>query len=102
MAMCDPAKDFGDYLINFEFIKAPTCTFANEAGFLVVGLLVFGGLMISIYTETNSVVIPFVLLLTTGGAVLTMVAAPATTIATLLLLVTGAGTMTYLYYRFSR
>lgn len=102
MAMCDPAKDFGDYLINFEFIKAPTCTYSEPAGLLVVGLLVFGGVMISIYTETNSVIIPFVLLLTTGGAVLTMVAAPATTIATLLLLVTGAGAMTYLYYRFSR
>lgn len=102
MAMCDPAMDFGDYIANFEFIKAPTCTYSEPAGFLVVGLLVFGAVMLSIYSETNTVIIPFVLLLTTGGAVLSMVAAPAMPVATVLLLVTGAGAMTYLYHRFSR
>lgn len=102
MAMCDPAKDFGDYLVNFEFIKAPTCTFAEPAGFLVVGMLVFGAIILNNYIETNTVIIPFVLLLTTGGAVLTMIAPPAIAVATILLLVTGAGAITYLYHRFSR
>lgn len=102
MSMCDPAKDFGDYLVNFEFIKAPTCTYSDPAGLLVVGLLVFGAIALTSYIETGTVIIPFVLLLTTGGAVLTMVAAPGIGIATILLLVTGAGAMTYLYYRYSR
>ena len=102
MAVCEAGLGFGDYLTNFEFIKAFTCTYANAAGFLVVGLLVYGGISLSIYIETGSVIIPFVLLLTVGGAVLTQVAAPAMTIAVLVLLVTGGGVMAYLYHRYSR
>lgn len=101
-AMCDASKDFGDYMTEFQFIKAPVCTFADPAGFLVVGLLVWGAISLSIYIRTDSVMIPTVLLLLTGGAVMSQLAAPATAVAGILILCSGAGIFTYLYYRYSR
>lgn len=100
--VCDPNISGFTYLLDFEFIKALTCTYANVAGFLVVGLLTYGAISLSIYIRTGSVIIPFVLLLTTGGAVMTQIASVGTAIATILLLVTGAGVITYLYAAYTR
>lgn len=100
--VCDPAIGFGEYLADFQFIKAMTCTYANAAGFLVTGLLVYGGISLGIYIRTGSVLIPFVLVLTTGGAVLAQIASVGVTIATIILLTVGAGVMTYVYLAFSR
>ncbi len=102
MAVCSASTTGFEYLLQFEFIKAVTCTYANAAGLLVTGLLVYGSISLSIYIRTGSVIIPFVLLLLTGGAVMSQVAGVATAVATLVLLATGAGTLTYLYYRVSR
>lgn len=102
MPLCDAATSGFDYLLNFEFIKALTCTYANAAGLLVAGTMVYGGVSLSIYIRTGSVIIPFVLLLTVGGAVLTQVAGVATAMATLLLLTTGAGVIGYLYNQYAR
>jgi len=101
LQVCTPDKAGHEYLYSFEFIKAFSCTYADPAGFLVVGLFVYGGISLSIFIETGSVVIPFVLILTAGGALLAQVAGVATTIATIVLLVTGAGGLTYLYLRFT-
>lgn len=90
------------HLLNFEFIKAFTCTYANAAGLLMVGALVYGAVASSIYIRTGSVVIPTILILLTGGAVMGQVAGPAVAIATVMVLTSGAGAMTYLYVRFSR
>lgn len=100
--MCDPTISGIDYLLNFEFLNAFACTYANVAGLLVVGLLVYGAISLSIYIRTGSVVIPFVLLLTTGGATLTQIATPGIAAATVVVLCTGAGAITFLYYRYSR
>jgi hypothetical protein len=102
MQVCDPSIAGWEYLVDFEFIKAFSCTYASAMGFLVIGLMVYGAISLSIYIQTDSVVIPFVLLLLTGGAVMTQVASVATAIATILLLCTGAGAITLLYYRYSR
>lgn len=100
--LCDPTMSFGDYMRNFAFIKAVTCTYAGTAGLLLTGLLVYGAVGLSIYIRTSSIVIPTVLLLLTGGAVLSQVAAPGVQIATILILVSGGGAVAYLYYRYSR
>lgn len=100
--VCDPTIGFAEYLQDFEFIKAMTCTYANAAGFLVTGLLVYGGISLAIYIRTDSLVIPFVLLLTTGGAVMAQIASVGTAVATIVLLTVGAGVMTYVYLAFSR
>jgi hypothetical protein len=102
MSTCDPQVSEIAYLLNFEFIKAFTCTYFNAAGALVAGLLVYGGVSLSIYIRTDSVLIPTVLLFVTGGAVLSQVAAPGMQIAGLLLATVGAGAVAFLYRRMAR
>lgn len=99
--VCDPTIDPSTYLSNFEFIKAFTCVYANSMGFLALGLLVYGAISARIYIQTGSAMIPVVLLLLTGGAVMTQVAAIGTTIAAVLFLTVGAGIITYVYWRYS-
>lgn len=100
--VCEASMTFGDYITQFEFIKAFSCTYFSSAGMLVAGLLVFGGVIVSIAIRTNSVVIPVILVLLTGGAILPQVAGVGVTIVTVMLLVTGAGVITMLYRRYSR
>lgn len=97
---CD-GREGWELLTDFDFIDAVTCTYADTVGMLVLGMLVFGAVSLSIYIRTGSVIIPFVLLLTTGGVTLASVAPPAIAIATVLLLCTGGGVVAYLYYRHS-
>ena len=100
--MCSAGKTGPEYLTDFQFVEAFTCTYANSAGFLVTGLLVYGGVMIAIYATTDDIRIPSVLILLTGGAILGQIAAPGLAIAALILLLVGAGVVTLLYYRYSR
>lgn len=100
-AFCDPAVAPMDYLTQFKFIRAFTCTYANVAGFFVVGLFVYGAVGLSIYIRTGSVMIPTVLLLLTGGAIMPQIASPGTSIAAVMLLTAGAGIFALLYYRYS-
>lgn len=102
LQMCPGSKEGHEYLTDFDFVEAITCTYANEAGFLVTGLFFYGGIMIAIYATTDDIRIPSVLLLLTGGAILSQIAAPGLTIAALMLLLVGAGVITILYYRYSR
>lgn len=100
--MCDPSKGFVDYLTNFEFWKAVTCPYANSVGFLTLGLFVYGSISVPIYLTTGTIIIPAVLLLLVGGAVLAQIAAPGMTIAVLVLLGAGAGAIGLLYLKYSR
>jgi hypothetical protein len=89
-------------LLDFQFVKAIGCTYANPSSLAVVGLLVYGGITLSIFLRTGDVRIPVVLTLLTGGAILPQVAAPGVAIVGIALLITGAGALTLLYYRYSR
>lgn len=91
-----------EHLLDFEFIRAITCTYANSAGILVVGLLVIGGINLAIFIRTGDVRIPVVLTLLTGSVVLPFVAGPALTVIGVTLLLAGAGALTLLYYRYSQ
>lgn len=102
MAPCDAAMTFADYMVQFEFIKAMTCGYFTTAGMFATGALVYGGISLSLYIRTGSAVIPFVLLLLTGGAVLSQVAPPVITIATIVFLVVAPGVVAYAYYQYSR
>lgn len=90
------------HLLDFEFVKAVACTYGNSAPIAVVGLLVYGGITLSIFLRTGDIRIPVVLTLLTGGAILPQVAAPGVAIVGIALLITGAGAITLLYYRYSR
>lgn len=100
--MCDPSMGMDDYMRSFKFIEAITCEYAGPVGMLMVGALVYGGVSLSLYIRTGNVILPFALLLLTGGAVVSQLAAPAVGFAILLLLTAGAGVVTYLYYVYSR
>jgi len=99
--LCDGTNPT-EYFLDFKFVKAVTCTYADVAGLLVVGLLVYGGIGMSIYIRTGSIRIPAVLFLLTGGAIVGQIAAPGVAIAAIALVLLGAGAMTLLYYRYSR
>lgn len=100
LQMCQ-GDSFIENMLSWEFFEAVTCVYANPIGFLVVGMVVYGAVSVPIYLRTNSVVIPTVLLLLVGGAVMPQIAAPGTALITIMLLMTGAGVLTYLYYKFS-
>lgn len=103
LQMCRGDKGFVEYLTDFQFWKAFVCPYANNmGGLLVVGTLFYFGLAAPIYITTGSIIMPLVLLLLVGGAVMAQTAAPATPIAVIVLLFGGAGAITYLYYQFSR
>lgn len=102
MQMCPGDKPGWERLTDFEFVDAFTCTFADSVGFAVTALFVYGGILIAIYSTTDDIRIPAVLIFLTGGLVLPQVAAPAIAIATMVVLATGAGVLTLLYYRYSR
>jgi len=102
LQLCSADKSGTEYLTDFEFVEAITCTYADSAGLLVTGLMVYGGMMIAIYATTDDIRIPGVLILLTGGAILPQIAAPGLTIAALVLLLVIAGVVTILYYRYSR
>ena len=101
--MCSAGLDGTEYIKDFQFVESIACTYADAAGGLVVvGMIFYGGIALSLYISTDDVRIPVVLTLLTGGAVISQVAAPAVTIIAVALLLTGAGVLTLLYYRFSR
>lgn len=102
MSMCDPSKTGIDYLLDFEFIAAVTCPYADAVGLLVLGVFVGGAVAGSIYIRTGSVIIPFGLLMLTGGATMSAVAGVAVGLATVVALLVGGGVVTYVYYQYSR
>jgi len=102
LQMCDPSKDFMDYMLNFEFWEAITCQYANPLGFYVVGLMVYSGVALPIYIRTNSVRIPAVLLLIVGGLVTPQLAPVAQPITTIVVVGSIAAAAFMLYYSFSR
>jgi len=91
-----------EHLLDFEFVKAIACTYGNTAGMLVVGLLVYGGIVLSIFLRTGDIRIPVVLTLLTGGAIIPQVAGPGVAIIGIGIILTGGAVMALLYYRYSR
>lgn len=102
-SFCSEGAGFADYLGDFEFINAVVCVASDLGGGLAtVATLVMGGIALSIYIRTGSVALPAVLVLLTGGSVLSLLATPAIALATILVLVFGATAITLAYYRYSR
>lgn len=99
---CDPNKSGIEHLLDFEFVEAIGCTYADAASFLIVGLLVYTAVASSIYIRTGSMIIPLGILMLGGGAIIGQMAGVASTYAVLLLLIFPAGIMAYVYLKFSR
>lgn len=98
---CTPGLGFRDRLLDWSFFEAFVCQYADPMGFLTVGMLFYGGILLSIFITTRSIVLPGVLLMATGGAIVAQLAAPAMPFVVLLVLANGAGAMLYLYLKAS-
>jgi len=100
--MCAGNPGFVDLLTNFEFVAAIACTYAIPASLPLVGLLVYTAIGGAIYIRTGSFILPFGLLLLTGGAVVSQIASVGLPIVVLLVIVVPAGVTALLYARYSR
>lgn len=99
---CDPSRTGVDRVTDFEFIPAVTCVYFETAGLLLTGLLVWSAVAGSIYIRTGSAIIPFILLLLTGGAIMATVASIGIALATVTVLLVGGGVVAYGYHIFSQ
>ena len=98
---CSAGKSGVEYLGDFQFMEAISCTYIDAVGLFVVGTLVLAPIFAVTYIRTGSPVIPFVMLLVTGGTVMSVVAAPVVGLATVLLLLVGGGVVAYAYWQWS-
>lgn len=98
---CSANKDGPAHLLDFEFIPAVMCTYTEAAGLYTTGMLIMAAVAGAIYIRTGSMILPFGLVMLSGGAVLTVVAPPAVGIAGILVLLAGSGTIAYLWYQYS-
>jgi len=102
-AFCTDGAGFVDYIGDFEFINAFVCVASDlGGGFATVATLIMGGVALSIYIRTGSVALPTVLVLLTGGGVLSLLAPPAISLAAILVLLFGAAVLTLAYWRYAR
>lgn len=100
--MCTEGLSFADRLLNWDFVEALACQYADVTGFLVLGLLVWTAVSSAIYIRTDSFIIPFGLLMMTGGAALSQMANVAVPIAVIIILVIPASVTAYLYWQYGR
>lgn len=102
LQLCPGGTDGVDYLTDFQFVEAVTCTYANAVGsFALVALLVYTAVGARIYIRTGSMMIPLGILMMGGGAFLTQMDSVATSFAVVLLLVVPSATIAYVYFRHS-
>jgi hypothetical protein len=94
---CTPGKGFRGRMLDWQFFEGIVCQYADPIGFYTVGMLFYGSILMSLYITTRSPVLPAVLLLTTGGAIIAQIAAPAMPFVVLVILANGAGALAYLY-----
>jgi len=101
-SLCSAGKTGPEYLLEWAFIKAVSCAYVDSSSIFVVGLLVFSPVALSIYIRTGSVMIPLGLAMMTGGVVMSVIPGIATQWVGVIVLLAGAGTITYVVYRYSR
>jgi len=102
LAICDPGMDLADYAREFRFFEAFSCFLVADVGLGVLAMVVYGAVAISVQLTTGSVMIPVVLLLLTGGATFTVIAAPGLSLGAIALLLVGPGIITLVLYAYSR
>lgn len=97
--MCPNGGDMVEYFRDFQFVKGIVCQYADPMGLLVIGLIMWGGIGLSLYMRTGSALIPFVVTLAIGGAVLSQMASIGVAFVTILVLGVGAGSIMVIYRR---
>jgi hypothetical protein len=72
-----------------QIMDAMFSVYQGELGGVVWGLLVWGGMSMSLYARQDSVIIPLALTLLLGGIVITTVPSPAVALFVVVLLFVG-------------
>lgn len=75
-------------LVDGKFFDAITCAFANEMGGALFALMVFGALGMSLYIYSGSVIVPVVLAIIMGSAILVTLPSSAAQLAGIVILLT--------------
>lgn len=99
--MCDTGMTFADYIRDFAFVKAGVCPYANDVGFLVLGLVVWAVVAIVMTVRTGSLAMTAITTILIGGAVLSQVAAPGIPFVTVLVLAIVGSVIAGLYMNYS-
>jgi hypothetical protein len=98
---CSAGLSGAEYLRNFQFMEAISCSYVDTMGVLVVGTFVFGTIFAVTYIRTDSPIVPFVLFLTIGGTITSVISSPLMGFATVVFLLVGGGVVAYAYREFS-
>jgi len=92
LAACGDYDTYFDMWKAFAFRDAIACPFADSVGALFTGLVIVGSVNTALYAKQESVILPLVTTLLTGGATLTMVSSIANgLVIVVLLLAFGIG-----------
>lgn len=89
---------FQDAMASLELWEAMSCTYGTALGMNVVGTLIYGAFALNIFIRTGSTIIPFILVLILGGAVIGQMVGVVSTFAGLLVLVVAPLTITALIF----
>lgn len=84
--VCTGFTDWGASMLQLKFVEATVCTYAQTIGFLTLGMIVYVAIVGSMFIRTKSVSLIAVLILLTGGLVLTQMAPPVLQFVALILL----------------
>lgn len=78
---------FVDAMNQFNLWDAFVCPYAGPLGLLVVGTMVYSAFTLNIYIRTESLIIPFVLILLLGSTILGQMVGVVGTFASIIILV---------------
>jgi len=101
----DPDAACLEFRVEMEdrnFFCAAASPFLGVLPLPVLGMIVWGTLSMGLFIRTGSPIMPFVLLLLTGGAVGGILAGPALSLVTVLILAVVGGVPLLLYMQYAR
>lgn len=101
----DPDSTCLEFIVEIEdrnFFCAAAGPFTGVLPLPVLGMVVWGALSMGLFIRTGSPIIPYVLLLLTGGAIGGVLAGPALSLITVLVLAVVGGVPLLLYINYAR
>ena len=94
--------EFETEIADRNFFCAAASPFLGVMPLPVLGMIVWGGLSMGVFIRTGSPILPYVLLLLTGGAISGVLAGPALALATVGTLAVVGGVPLLLYIQYAR
>jgi len=98
----DVCLEFDVELQDRNFVCAFVGPYIGQMSLVVLGMIIWGGLSLGLFIRTGSPMIPYVLLLLTGGAISGTLAGPAIALAAVVVLAVSGGVPLLLYIKYAR